>query len=57
MDSKLEPSGDPPAAFGFDDVCVDGEQLDAILNTTSSLYQALLSGERENTGDKALPLP
>ena len=37
VDSKLESSGDLLAAFGFDEACVDGEQLDAVLNTTSSL--------------------
>jgi len=55
VDGELQPSGDPPAEFGFDEACVDGEQLVNVLNTTSSLYQALVSGQRENTEDKALP--
>ena len=55
VNGTLEPSGDPPSEFGFDEACVDGDQLASVLNDNSESYQALISGERENTEGKALP--
>ncbi|WPT12632.1 Soluble inorganic pyrophosphatase 1 [Picochlorum sp. SENEW3] len=49
------PSGDPPAEFGYNGTCVDGELLTEVLASTHANYNALVSGERENTEDKALP--
>jgi len=49
------PSGDPPAEFGYNNTCVDGELLTQVLNTTNANYKALISGARENTEEKALP--
>ena len=34
---------------------MDGDQLASVLNDNSESYQALISGERENTEGKALP--
>ncbi len=49
------PSGDPPAEFGFDEACLDGDQLATVLQDGADWYQALVSGERQNTEEKALP--
>ena len=49
------PSGDPPAEFGYNGTCVDGDLLKEVLSSTHALYNNLLSGERENTEDLALP--
>ena len=54
VNGTLEPSGDPPMEFGYDEACVDGEILSTVLGSRASLYQALLSGERENTEGMAL---
>ena len=49
------PSGDPPAEFGYNNTCVDGDLLTEVLNSTHANYNALVSGARDNTEDKALP--
>jgi inorganic pyrophosphatase len=49
------PSGDPPAEFGYNGTCVDGDMLTNVLTSTHANYNALVSGERENTEEKALP--
>lgn len=49
------PSGDPPRKFGYNNTCIDGELLTEVLTSTHANYNALVSGERENTEDKALP--
>lgn len=49
------PSGDPPAKFGYNGSCVDGTVLKQVLNSTHANYNALISGARENTEEKALP--
>ena len=54
VNGTLVPSGDPPMEFGYDEACVDGEILSTVLGSRASLYQALLSGERENTEGMAL---
>ena len=55
VNGTLEPSGDPPAEFGFDEACLDGDQLATVLQDGADWYQALVSGERQNTEEKALP--
>ena len=55
VNGTLEPSGDPPSEFGFDEACVDGEQLAIVLEERSSFYQALVDGQRLNTEGLWLP--
>lgn len=52
-DSKV-PDGKPPNTFGFDDQPINREQTLAVIEQTHGFWQALVSGERENTEDKSL---
>lgn len=49
------PAGDPPAEFGYNATCVDGDIFAAALEQSQKNYQNLISGARENTEEKALP--
>ena len=54
VNGTLEPSGDPPMEFGYDEACVDGDVLASVIESKAALYDALASGQRNNTGGLAL---
>ncbi|MCP4445171.1 MAG: hypothetical protein GY811_07505, partial [Myxococcales bacterium] len=54
VNGTLEPSGDPPMEFGYDEACVDGDVLASVIESKAALYDALPSGQRNNTEGLAL---
>lgn len=54
VNGTLEPSGDPPMEFGYDEACVDGDVLASVIESKAALYDALASGQRNNTEGLAL---
>ena len=49
------PGGDPPAEFGYGGECLPTAKCDEVLHETRGFWHALVTGERENTEELAIP--